>query len=275
MKILLVATHWENSPARLIARGFAQLGHEVRTYGNYIDGFWKPYAGDISPEWPDIIVETDQFDYYKQPTSKPHVLYAEDPLGYDASYYAYRDIVHFDHEFYADSRDCIGRKNASFLPCAYDPELHKCLRPYNERPIPVAFYGQMDGGRQELVDALIANGIPIATGYADFNLFIAGMQNAQISLCHSRACGNLDQRVFESMAMGCCVVSDWKPDAYLMGLRNEHYRVYKNTDEAIVIIQSLMRRYEKASEIADTGRRWVQPHTWANRCKLILETVGI
>ncbi len=275
MNILVIATHWRNSPARMVARGFSQLGHTVRSHGYYMDGYWKPNNDAICPGWADLIVETDQYSYFEN-TKTPHVLYAEDPLCYNGEYYAYRDYIHLDHEFYADSRDCEGRKNAHFLPCAYDLEYCKSALPYKDRVIPIAMYGQLDGGRQEVIDAIKTSGIHVATGYVDFGLFIDSMQNVKISLCHGRANGNVDQRIFESMAMGCAVLSDRKPDLEALGAEpGWHYAWYDNAFMASGLVKLMLECPDDVIAQIERARDWVKPHTWKARCQTILDTVRL
>jgi hypothetical protein len=281
MKVLIVATHWQNNPALLLRRGFKDAGHDVKTFGPYTTGYWYPdykYTnnGDVEyrGEWQfefDLIVNTDHFFFLSNSMCK-NVLVAQDSLAFSPEIYSYRQLTQFDAEFYVDSRDALPRANGYFLPCAYDPQLHRPGPTWEERPLEVALYGQIDDRRAEVIHE-IEKDRQVAIGLGDINLYELGMHNTKIALCQSR-CGNLDQRVFEGMAMGCLVLSDAKWDMHKLSfMPNMHYLEYHTPIEARMLVTQALTYPATSKRIIENGLKFVQPHTWQARAETIIKTL--
>jgi spore maturation protein CgeB len=106
--------------------------------------------------------------------------------------------------------------------------------------------------------------------YEEYN---ALYNTAKIALVKS-ACGDLPIRFFENMAQGCCVLSDYLPDAIKLGfVPGEDFALYNGAEEAAYTAKWLIES-GKWREIAANGKAKVQGHTWDNRAEQLLRTIG-
>jgi hypothetical protein len=278
VKILVICTHLENVSARLLARGFKQLGHNVKTAGPWVSGMWIPDFSRIGVglDWkPDLVILADHHIELDTRPTCPLVLFAEDKRDFAPGVYAVADKIQFDWEFWAYKADVKGRNNASHIKAAYDPTLHRPGPPLSERHILIASMGQTSNGREELIKA-VQQYFPVATGYGDLSNYILTYQNSQIALCKSRIGEDIEQRVIEQMAMGCFVLSeprDGFADYGIVPFRD--IVIYHDACEAVEIIRDVLRYPAAAARIAANGIEAVKPHRWNSRARTILETLGV
>jgi hypothetical protein len=280
IKILIVAIHYPVASGRYIADAFRRLGHDVVTVGpstgvdiwgikvdeRYI---WKP--DDIPQGWKqDLVIYADSgiehhylFDY-----DMPIVVWGVDNHVRDYSQFKC-DALFLAHSWGAR----MDEPNAHWLPCAYDPVwFHDDGQ---ERVNDVAMVGVMYPERQAICREMEQAGIKIIAGmgalYAEYN---ALYNTAKIALVKS-ACGDLPQRFFENMAQGCCVLSDYLPDAIKLGFEpGKDFWLYNGANEAAYAAKWLIESGEW-KRIAMNGREKVKEHTWDNRAKELLRTMEV
>ena len=301
-RILIAAIHYPVASGRYIARAFKRLGHDVRTVGpatgNQIwgmtvderhvwtpDYFAAPEGRLLSPmtDWePDLVVTADSaFRWVGAPGNPvtfecPHVVW-----GVDNHVRDYSLGVKFDHYFLAhhdgpalpvdDSRD-----DMTWLPCAYDPEYFTPSPiPMAEREYDVCMIGVVYQRRAEILNAMAAAGLKVFAGtgllYEDYR---DAYHNSRISLCVSAA-GDVAQRVFETAAMGCAILTDECADFERLGLRyGFHIARFSDTQYAVNEAVDMCRgKYSQLSHFAETAPEWATPHTWDARAQVVLDTV--
>lgn len=169
--------------------------------------------------------------------------------------------------------DVVGRpyEDMTHLPCAYDPTLFTPSPiSYAEREFDVAMIGVMYPQRWQLVNELHAAGLKVLAGtgliYEDYR---DAYHNARISLCVSIA-GDVAQRVFETAAMGCAVVSDRCADFERL---NEQGIWFFRPERAVDEIKMLLNDELAAKQLIERSLEWVRPHTWDARAQVIVDWV--
>jgi hypothetical protein len=176
---------------------------------------------------------------------------------------------HFDHYFLAHRAVSLQpfAADTTWLPCAYDPvHFQPSPLPFEQRPYDVALVGVLYPGRIALIDALRRAGLTVfaATGLL-YDGFAAAYHHARVSLCVSAA-GDVAQRVFETAALGCVVVSDACPD--LAALDADPVLTYDSLDAAVEACRAAQHQPERAAACLE----WAAPHTWDARAEAILRT---
>lgn len=224
MNILLVANHYPVCSARYMADAFTRLGHSVKhvgpAHGTRVWGLSLPERYAWEPDdptdtlfgtWADLILTMD---------SDPAILDMVEPfagLGPCMAVYGVDSHVRTYTRPYFDAY-FLGHKDVSlqpyddttfYLPCAFDPAVFAPSRvPWDARPYDVAMLGVMYPARRQAVAELQAAGLKVLWGtglvYASC---AAAYQHARISLCLSSN-GDVGQRVYETAACGCVVMTD-------------------------------------------------------------------
>lgn len=281
MRIAVVCIHYPVASGRYIAEAFRRLGHDVRTLGRSTGSevwgvqvnpahAWTPNGTftESWPDWtPDLIVLAESAFKYHHPVYKdvPHVVWGVDNHVRD---YTSEGIAHY---FLAHKAVSVQQYNeaVTWLPCAYDPTLHTPSPiPYSRREYDVALVGVMYPQRAALVEELKAAGFRVfaATGllYRDY---VAAYHNSRVSLCVS-ACGDVAQRVFESAAMDCLVVSDDCAD--YAALRPDGIARCE-TAHLAEIISDVLADSEGAKWMLSLSAAWVKPHTWDSRAQVVID----
>lgn len=286
-RVLVAAIHYPIASGRYIARALRRLGHDVRTVGpatgRSVWGMELPEGTEWVPdyewsgylelrEWtPDLIITADSAFSVQGPKGTPHVVY-----GVDNHVRDYRH-AEFDHLFLAHSNGHrIGEPNVTHLPCAYDPEMHVKLTDWDRRPQHAAMIGVMYEDRARIVNGMGEAGLRVLAGTgAILDAYTHYYNQALISVCKSIK-DDLAQRVFETAAMGCLILSDTVPDMARLGLEEGvHYVGYNTPDEAVERALEIVHEWEPARVPAmiDASRAWVKPHTWDARVQTILDMV--
>lgn len=341
MKIVIVANHYSVCSARYMTDAFIRLGHEVRhigpAMGSQIWGLSLPEQYVWTPEtelW--ATEEKPGYNLYLIMDSDPEILNSIRPTypdlfnlpmavyGVDNHVRNYRR-AYFDHYFlahrHASVMDWIAKDAAYFpagelvpetidfpmpdmtwLPVGYDPVMFTPSPiPWHEREYDVACLGVMYPRRKEIVKALIDAGLKVAWGAGlVYEAYRDVYHNSRISLCVS-AVGDLAQRVFETAAMGCAILTDPLHDLMhndtgeALGLAG--FAVYGNTEQAAAIAKELLQDPPRglvnnaAPEdvlfavggapdvtMGEFGARLMQKaakrHTWDARAQTIVEWYG-
>lgn len=297
MNILIAHIHYPISSGRYIARAFERLGHDVKSVGPTTGPFvWNmrlpdttvhmpdieikdvslPTTVALAPvldalgDWtPDLIITADSAFGLVGDAPCPTALWGVDNHVRDYKFNEW-DYLFLAHKFGMR----IGEDNVHWLPCCYDPELHVNTKPYTERMYHAVLLGVIYPERQILIDAIgtefriLAGTGPVLQEYAEAH------NQALVSVCHS-AQGDVGQRIFESMAMGCIVLSDPCNDFEALGLEaGVHYLPYSTPDEAMQQLRELVQApEERVQQLIAAGQEWVKGHTWDARAEEVLRVV--
>jgi len=125
---------------------------------------------------------------------------------------------------------------------------------------------------QALADAYPERvGATLGLLYEDYARFY---NNTLVSVCQSIN-GDVAQRIFETAAMGCVILSDRCPDFERLGFEEgKHYLGFSTPQEAVSRMKQLLDMPDdKIAELAENAYRWALPHTWDARAQVILDTV--
>jgi hypothetical protein len=262
MNIIISCIHYPVSSGRYMADAFRRLGCEVRTLGDstgnripWGQGGWleldPKYTwhsdGDLTKQWdnwtPDLIVHMDSAFAYHHPVyaNVPHVVYGADNhvRDYRQAGIARYFLMHKNATLQPYD------ENTEHLPCGYDPHYFTPSSiPWARRGYDVALVGVMYPRRVELLDALHKAGLKVfaGTGFV-YDQYATIYHNSRISLCVSAA-GDLAQRVFETAAMGCAILTDPLADLedretnLKLGL--QAYATYTDTESAVTLARELL-----------------------------------
>lgn len=281
MKILITCIHYPVASGRYVFNALKRLGHDVRSAGpctgNQIWGvevdpayMWVPDKPEA--DWtPDLVIHMDSHPDFtpERQGDMPHVVY-----GVDNHVQDYRQMV-FDHLFLAHQYGYrIGEENVTWLPCGYDPTWFTPGPPLAQRPNDAAMIGWMYDRRAELIYGLRERAPHLRIVYglgAVYEHYRAAYHGAILSLCQSFY-GDVAQRIYETAAMGCMILTDPLHDADAVGLIDGvNCRVYESVDHCAAIIRELQNDLSQAQQIAAAGQAWAMPHTWDARAQVIID----
>jgi len=289
MKVLIAAIHYPIASGRYIARALRRLGHEVRTTGpctgdeiwggtvmeRYI---WQPRLPE--KDWkPDLVITADSAYTIETDYKCPHVVY-----GVDNHVRDYDLGRKFDHLFLAHrtgptlptvNKAGKPKRGITWLPCGYDPEWHINTVPWDNRPVHVAMVGVRYSKRHEYLLALADARFSVNAGLGALMEDYARVYNyARVSLCLSFN-GDVAQRIFETAAMGCVILSDRCTDFPLLGFRpGVHYLPVESPEHAVEQMTRVINYPQDGRRIAQQAQAWVREHTWDNRVQVILDWLG-
>ncbi len=202
----------------------------------------------------------------------------------------------FSHVFVNDPATLDRHQHASYLPVCYDPHLHYPGR--EQRPHGVGFIGGGNGTRDRYLAALAAKGL--------LTYVVGGpwMDKRLNALCKARnipaaqtpdwyrstrivlnvfrekhhynrlkvPATSLNPRVYEALACGALVVSEWRPevDTVIPGLPT-----FKTIEECVTLVGDLLANPEQAESWRLRCLAAITPHTYAARLSTVLETMGL
>lgn len=276
--------------------------------GSFIWGMTVPehyiWTPDIlDPDWtPDLIIAADSDPAVLDAVGELAYPAPKIVVGVDNHVRSYVR-PYFDHYFLAHRAVSIQPYDAitTHLPCAYDPVhfyppdtssippdsvsafvpplhmwatagspamLERGLGDWLSRPYDAALVGVPYPQRVEVVHQLRAAGLSVyaATGHL-YDDYRAAYHNARISLCVS-VCGDVAQRLFETAALGCAVISDNCPD--FADLNPQGITIVNTVDEYVSAARDLLAHPERAVANIAQSVAWVSPHTWDTRAQSIL-----
>lgn len=191
-----------------------------------------------------------------------------------------------------------GVKHASFLPFAYDPELHHCWK--DEAPdansclgCDVLFAGGGDADRFPFLRALVEVGLDVAIyggewesqptlrqawrGHANPGLLRQATASAKVCLCLVRR-ANRDghvMRSFEIAAMrGCLLMEDTLEHREIFGPDGECATYFRSIDEMLTKAKLLLRSPEERHRLAAAAHHRIctAHHTYGDRLRTMLGT---
>ena len=100
--------------------------------------------------------------------------------------------------------------------------------------------------------------------FITFNLHIAQTGN--------HAC---NMRLFESTGLGCCLLTDYKPDIEDLFLVDEEVVTFKTADEALEKANYLLEHPKEAQKIGQAGqRRTIKDHTAEKQVKKLVNLLN-
>lgn len=259
MRILIAANHYPVASGRYMADAFRRLGHEVRTVGeamgNDIWGMkvapkyiWTPDSYDLAT-WPELVIVMDSdtavWDAVKRvkPTC-PVIVYGVDNhvRSYEDELFIHKFLSHYHGPAYPVDPN---RADHTWLPCGYDPTVFTLSPiPWENREFDICLVGVLYPRRQTLVDLMREAGLKVfaATGLL-YDEYRAAYQNSRISLCVSAA-GDVAQRIFETAAMGCAILTDPLLDIMDEKTANDlgfkGYATYWSDAEAVTIAKTML-----------------------------------
>lgn len=306
MNILIVANHYAICSARYMTDAFTRLGHTVKhvgkPMGRAIWGLtlperyvWTPDSDvdlycDNSDGWsvcgpefdliivmdsdPTILDDVPNWAYHS--VMSPVIVYGVDNhvRDYRRPYFDHYFLAHrnvsvmawgVDHPFNKPYPDM------THLPCAYDPVYFTpSTIPYAEREYDVCMIGYMYPQRWDVANRLKAAGVKVLAGTGlVYESCAAAYQNSRISLCLSVA-GDVAQRVFETAACGCVIVSDKCADFDLL----KPPGIWLIENDPVAEIQAILADPDTAQNMAAQSTMWANnAHRWDNRAQVIVEWV--
>ncbi|MGA3066460.1 MAG: glycosyltransferase [Tepidisphaeraceae bacterium] len=281
-RVLIVCNHHPVGCGRYISDALRRQGAEVRTvgpeFGREIWGMnleesrvWKA-DGAIETVWadwmPELVIYSMQppFQFNEHYRGVPHVVFTVDNHVYN-----FRD-ERIDHYFLAHLKSRvmpIEGPSDTWLPCAYDPAAFTPSKtPWKNRLFDVALIGVMYPHRLEIVRAMQQAGFKVMAGLgAIYDEYRNIYHQARISLCPS-FCGDVGQRVFETAAMKCLVLSDLCAD--YAPLKADGIAVYDGISGAVEKVRYWLAHPAEAEAAIERSSAWAKPHTWDARAEAIL-----
>lgn len=315
LKILVLAVHYEVTGARYIADAFTRLGHDVKHVGTLVplkeawgihvpDKYrWTPCELEDMWSWkPDLIIIADTQTVFKD---VPRVFNNIPVIKWITDNHVRNvredGIAHYFLAHAHGPAQPVTQPDETWLPCAADltvfkpsPQFEKArteeelAEEYNSREYDICCIGVMYPRRVRLIERLKAEGFKVfaATGLV-YEEYTKAYQNARISLCVSAA-GDIAQRVFETAAIGCTVLTDVlndllsPEDIQERGLKGpldtnaqlglSGFAVYNNDDECVTQARALLgENLNMAIGGALTLQKIVRErHSWDDRCKVVV-----
>ena len=224
---------------------------------------WKP---DI------IIIMDDSKDLYKQKlpynSEIPTVVYGVDAAVIDYKYNAAdRHIDHFFLSCYTNCVQDIEADDCSFLPCGYCH--HTFIESdisYKERKFDCSLIGALYLRRASILNRLYRSKLK--------TYYLNGLSQSQTNLIYNNSrvsvnmsgANEVSQRIFETLASGCYVLSDELTDLERLGVPEDY--IHQST------INDFVDQAKKLAGRDDTPQypaEWLEKQTWSARFDTILE----
>jgi hypothetical protein len=229
--------------------------------------------GTVWADWmPEVVIYSIQppFEFNERYRGVPHVVYTVD-----------NHVINFrqegiDHYFlghlHGEAMPVSGARD-TWLPCGYDPVFFTpSAIAWKDREYDVAMIGVMYPQRLELVKAMHGAGLKVIAGIgAVYEEFRNIYHNSRISLCASIR-GDVSQRIFETAAMGCLVLSDWSEDFAALGA--DGIDIFGSGEEAVQKVKGWVARPGEAERMIERSMKWAGPNSWDARAAVILKWVG-
>ena len=280
-RVLVACIHYPIASGRYIARALRRMGHEVRTVGpstgRNIWGMklpqgteWEATPPDLGWE-PDLVITADSNFSLESPYSCPHVVF-----GVDNHVRDYQLGIDYNHLFLAHGNGYrIGEDNVTHLSCAYDPEWFTDDIRWQERSHQAGMIGVVYPERAALMSTLDGEFSTLTNTGLVMHDYRDAYNDIMVSVCKS-VNGDMAQRIFETAAMGCLILSDECHDFEKLGFEAwKHYIPYETPQEAVQNVREVLRDWtdDAIMKLQARSIEWVEPHTWDARCRVIMDTV--
>ncbi len=202
----------------------------------------------------------------------------------------------FTQAFVNDPATLNRHQRSSYLPVCYDPHLH--YPGQADRPYTVGFIGGGNGTRDRYLAAMAAKGL--------LSYVIGGpwIDKRLQTICKSRnipaaqtpdwyrstrivlnvfrekhhynrqqiPATSLNPRVYEALACGALVVSEWRPEAETL---IPDLPTFRSIEACSALVSDLLADPDRAESIRRRCLAAVTPHTYAQRLSTVLETMGL
>ncbi len=302
MRMLIAFDHYPVCLGRYITDAFQHLGHDVRHIGtqrSLVNTGWGvatdakydyPPDGSLDTYWqdwtPDLVIMADSalVGWMSAYSNTPHIVWGVDNHVRNYRIRADGIVCKYDHYFlahYHGAAQPVIQPDETWLPCAFDSSVFQPSQiAWNDRFYDVCLIGVAYERRVKLVSMLNATGLKVfaATGLI-YNEFQQSYANSRISLCVS-ANNDLAQRVFETAAIGCHVLTDrvldLADDTTNRKLGLSGFSVYLNDEMCIARAKALVTVDAAQAEVAAKALQAIvwRNHKWEDRCRVILQWVN-
>ncbi len=201
----------------------------------------------------------------------------------------------FDYVFVNDAATLARHHNATVLPVCYDPHVHTSSG--GPRAYDVGFIGGGNGTRDRYLAALARAGLlsyVVGGAWADPLVHATCLspnippartvqlyQQTKIVLNVFREKHHynrdkvpataLNPRVYEALACGALVVSEWRPEVEALV---PELPTFQSVEDCVGIIGELLNDPARAERIRTRCAERLQPHTYGARLQTVLQTVG-
>lgn len=201
----------------------------------------------------------------------------------------------FQHVFISDPATLHRHHDATYLPVCYDPHVHQPSD--GPRPYAVGFIGGGNGTRDRYLAGLARAGLlsyVVGGAWSDEavnRLCIApNIQPSQTAALYQKTkivlnvfrevhhfnrenipATSLNPRVYEALACGALVVSEWRPEVDRVV---PELPTFRSEEECRDLIAYLLAHPVDAEDIRQRCAERLKDHTYANRLQTVLATVG-
>jgi spore maturation protein CgeB len=203
---------------------------------------------------------------------------------------------HFDHVFINDPSTLPRHHHATYLPVCYDPVVHAFGT--GPRPYDVGFIGGGNTTRDRYLSALVREGLlsyvvggawsdagvnrlcrspnirPAVTAnwYQQTRIVLNVFREIHHFNNWHTAATSLNPRVYEALACGALVVSEWRPEVETL---IPELPTFKTEAECVALIRSLLADPQRAEVIRQQCRMRISLHTYAARLRTVMATCRI
>jgi spore maturation protein CgeB len=201
----------------------------------------------------------------------------------------------FDHAFLSDPATLDRHPNASYLPVCYDPHVHR--HGSSPRVRKVGFVGGCNGTRDRYLAVLARAGVldyvvggewteplvravcvspnvkPSVTAalYGETRIVLNVFRETHHYNSRGTVATSLNPRVYEALACGALVVSEWRPELDTMC---PELPTFRTEAECVDTVQWLLSNPIEAEDLRVTCAERLKEHTYAARLQTVLATVG-
>lgn len=202
----------------------------------------------------------------------------------------------FDTVYINDPQTLHRHHAASYLPVCYDPIVQ--WNPGSERPYVVGFIGGGNRTRERYLRALAEAGVlsyvvggpwqdprirqvcrapniparETAALYQRTQIIINVFREQHHYNAQKIPAVSLNPRVYEGLACGALVVSEWRPECESL---IPELPTFRSVDECLTLVQSLIADPVTAESIRQSCLARIAPHTYAARLQTVCQTVGV
>ena len=219
----------------------------------------------------------------------PFVVYGVDNhvRNYNLPWHADSEVAHYFLAHKWPSKVDMDAENVTWLPCGYDSSFVPSPIPWPERKWDVLLCGVLYPQRATILNRLAAAGLKVhhALGAIGGD-YVRLHHDARIALNVS-ANYDLSQRIFETAALGCGVLTDRIPDMWevigagrigtetdIAGNLSGHTPAYPIWEVAAPDRFVSVARHMLGSPPEASAQTWLRPHTWEARLGTLIACWG-